>query len=223
MKDMLAADWQELLKDEFPKSYFQALSTAITEAYGSGKTILPMQAEIFKTFNKCSVDSVKVVLIGQDPYPTAGHANGLCFSLNSDVKPLARSLINIFKEIENDLNVPMPNNGDLTRWAEQGVLMLNAILTVEEGKPQSHKGLGWEKFTDAVVAKIAASKENVVFILWGAYAHKKGKGIDRTKHFVLESGHPSPLSANQGKWFGNKHFSKTNAYLLANKQTPIKW
>lgn len=223
MKNLIPLDWQQVLEAEFLKDYFTSLSNAVSQAYQGDKAIFPQKEELFQAFSKCPVNDIKVVIIGQDPYPTAGHANGLCFSINADVQPFAKSLVNVFKEIEQDLAIPFPANGDLTRWAEQGVLLLNSILTVEEGSPQSHKGVGWEKFTDAVIQQIVETKENVVFLLWGAYAHKKGKSIDTTKHLVLKSGHPSPLSANQGKWFGNKHFSKTNSYLKEAGRKPIQW
>lgn len=214
MEVKIEQSWKELLNDEFEKEYFKNLVNFVKEQYIQNKTgIFPPASSIFKAFDACPTNQLKVVILGQDPYPTRGHANGLCFSINPDVRPFAKSLINIFKEIESDLGQPIPQNGDLSRWADQGVLLLNSILTVQEGKPQSHQGKGWEKFTDAVIQKISAEKEGIVFMLWGGYAKNKGKNIDRTKHLVLESGHPSPMSANQGLWFGNKHFSKANDYL----------
>ncbi len=216
--------WKQLLQQEFEKDYFQQLVGFVKEEYKNNSTsIFPPAGAIFKAFDACPVDRLKVVILGQDPYPTRGHANGLCFSINPDVRPFAKSLINIFKEIETDLGQPIPPNGDLSRWAEQGVLLLNSILTVREGTPQSHQGKGWERFTDAVIQKISDENEGVVFMLWGGYARNKGKNIDRTKHVVLESGHPSPMSANQGLWFGNKHFSKANDYLLKTGKSAIIW
>lgn len=216
--------WKQSLQSEFEKDYFNQLVQFVRQEYkeNPGHTF-PSASFIFRAFDACPTSKLKVVILGQDPYPTRGHANGLCFSINPDVRPFAKSLINIFKEIESDLKKPMPENGDLSRWAEQGVLLLNSILTVREGQPQSHQGKGWERFTDAVIQKISDEHEGIVFMLWGGYARNKGKNIDRTKHFVLESGHPSPMSANQGLWFGNRHFSKANDYLLKNGKTPINW
>lgn len=216
--------WRDLLQPEFQKDYFNQLVEFVKQEYCLDKNaIFPPAPLIFRAFDACPVNHLKVVILGQDPYPTRGHANGLCFSINSDVRPFARSLINIFKEIESDLGQAIPENGDLSRWAEQGVLLLNSILTVKEGLPQSHQKKGWEKFTDAVIQKISDESSGVVFMLWGGYAKKKGLTIDRTKHLVLESGHPSPMSANQGMWFGNKHFSQANQYLIANGKVPINW
>ena len=216
--------WKLLLKQEFEKQYFSNLVSFVKEEYTANRTgIFPPASLIFKAFDACPVDRLKVVILGQDPYPTRGHANGLCFSINPDVRPFAKSLINIFKEIESDLGQLPPQNGDLSRWAEQGVLLLNSILTVREGKPQSHQGKGWEQFTDAVIQKISDETEGVVFMLWGGYARSKGKNIDRNRHFVLESGHPSPMSANQGLWFGNRHFSKANDYLKKTGKDPVNW
>lgn len=216
--------WKQSLQSEFEKNYFNQLVQFVRQEYkeNQGRTF-PPASFIFRAFDACPTSNLKVVILGQDPYPTRGHANGLCFSINPDVRPFAKSLINIFKEIESDLKKPIPDNGDLSHWADQGVLLLNSILTVREGQPQSHQGKGWEKFTDAVIQKISDEHEGIVFMLWGGYARNKGKNIDRTKHFVLESGHPSPMSANQGLWFGNKHFSKANDYLSRIGKTPINW
>lgn len=216
--------WKKLLQNEFEKEYFNQLVQFVKQEYkeNHGNTFPPAPF-IFRAFDACPTSSLKVVILGQDPYPTRGHANGLCFSINPDVRPFAKSLINIFKEIEADLNKPVPDSGDLSRWAEQGVLLLNSILTVKQGQPQSHQGKGWERFTDAVIQKISDEYEGIVFMLWGGYARNKGKNIDRTKHFVLESGHPSPMSANQGLWFGNRHFSKANDYLSKIGKIPINW
>lgn len=216
--------WKSVLNDEFHKDYFLKLKSFVEDAYQANKkAIFPPKEVVFKAFDACPFEHLKVVILGQDPYPTKGHANGLCFSINADVKPVAKSLINIFKEIETDLAIPTPLNGDLSRWSSQGVLLLNAILSVDEGKPRSHQNKGWEQFTDAVIQKISNHKENVVFLLWGGYARAKGKSIDRSKHLVLESGHPSPMSANRGLWFGNKHFSQTNEYLKKHAILPISW
>ncbi len=224
MNVRIEESWKQILKDEFSKEYFDQLITFVKSEYQLNKNaIFPPAGTIFKAFDSCPFDKLKVVILGQDPYPTKGHANGLCFSINPNVRPFAKSLINIFKEIESDLGQPIPENGDLTRWADQGVLLLNSILTVQEGKPQSHQRKGWEMFTDAVIEKISQENEHVVFMLWGGYARNKGKNIDRQKHLVLESGHPSPMSANQGLWFGNKHFSRTNEYLISKQKTPIIW
>jgi uracil-DNA glycosylase len=220
----LEPSWSNRLKDEFDKSYFQSLQQFVVEAYHQRpNAIFPPQELVFRAFNACPFYEVKVVILGQDPYPTKGHANGLCFSINPDVRPFAKSLQNIFVEIKNDLGIDIPENGDLSRWANQGVLLLNAILTVEEGLPQSHKGKGWESFTDAVIQQISDQKEGVVFLLWGNYAKMKGKNIDRSKHLVLEANHPSPLSANRGGWFGCKHFSLANAYLKSINKDIIHW
>jgi uracil-DNA glycosylase len=187
----------------------------------AAQTIFPPAREIFRAFDCCDFDQVKVVIIGQDPYHGPGQANGLCFSVRSDVK-MPPSLVNIFKEIQSDLGKPFPPNGELERWANQGVLLLNATLTVRASSPGSHQNKGWEAFTDAVIREISEKKNNVVFLLWGAYAQKKGEIIDRNKHMVLASAHPSPFSADRG-FFGSKHFSKTNDYLRSKGITPIDW
>ncbi|MCO5260786.1 MAG: uracil-DNA glycosylase [Crocinitomicaceae bacterium] len=224
MNVTIEPSWKQLLQPEFEKDYFNQLVEFVKSEYALNKNaVFPPATSIFRAFDACPISRLKVVILGQDPYPTKGHANGLCFSINPDVRPFAKSLINIFKEIETDLNQPIPENGDLSRWAEQGVLLLNSILTVREGQPQSHQNKGWEKFTDAVIQKISDECSGVVFLLWGGYAKKKGKNIDRTKHLVLESGHPSPMSANQGMWFGNKHFSQANEYLASKGKSEIVW
>jgi uracil-DNA glycosylase len=215
--------WKELLKNEFIKPYFVQLTTEIRNLYISKKGfIFPKGNEIFRAFDLCPFDELKVVILGQDPYPTRGHAHGLCFSVEPNVRPLPKSLNNIFKEIQSDLGKPMPLDGNLERWAQQGVLLLNTILTVEEGKPDSHKGLGWEKFTDAVIQKINSEKEEVVFMLWGSKAIAKEDIIDKTRHLILKSVHPSPLSAHRG-FFGCKHFSKTNEFLTKGEKKQIDW
>lgn len=213
--------WQNVLSAEFQKSYFEALISFVEKEYETHRCFPPKEL-IFNCFNHCHFDDVKVVIIGQDPYHGLGQANGLCFSVNDGVS-FPPSLINIFKEIQDDLGIPIPIWGNLERWADQGVLLLNATLTVREGEAGSHQKQGWETFTDAVIQKISDEKEGVVFMLWGGFAKKKGAKIDRTKHRVLETGHPSPLSANRGLWFGNKHFSKTNDYLRKVGKKEIDW
>ncbi len=213
--------WNEQLKVEFNKSYFNTLADFIKMEYKNG-TCYPKGNEIFAAFDYCKFEDVKVVIIGQDPYHGVGQANGLCFSVADDIQ-IPPSLINIFKEIETDLELPFPSTGNLERWAKQGVLLLNATLTVRANQAGSHQNKGWEQFTDAVIKTISDKKSKVVFLLWGGYAKKKGAKIDTSKHYVLTSGHPSPLSANRGYWFGNKHFSKTNSYLLETNQIPIQW
>jgi uracil-DNA glycosylase len=215
------SSWRTVLSEEFEKPYFKQLASFVKSEY-STKRCFPKGSEIFAAFNHCHFEDVKVVIIGQDPYHGFGQANGLCFSVNDGI-PFPPSLINIFKEIENDLNKPFPKTGNLERWADQGVLLLNATLTVRESEAGSHQNKGWETFTDAVIQKVSDEKEHVVFLLWGGFAKKKGAKINRSKHHVLETGHPSPLSANRGLWFGNRHFSKTNAYLQSLGKKPIEW
>jgi uracil-DNA glycosylase len=215
------SSWQQVLESEYEKPYFQELISFVKNEYAT-KSCFPLESEIFAAFNHCPFDKVKVVIIGQDPYHGFGQANGLCFSVNDGIN-FPPSLINIFKEIQSDLGLPIPISGNLERWADQGVLLLNATLTVRESEAGSHQKKGWETFTDAVIQKISDEKENIVFLLWGGFAKKKGAKINRTKHHVLETGHPSPLSANRGLWFGNKHFSKTNAYLQSLGKETIKW
>ncbi|WP_103068579.1 uracil-DNA glycosylase [Aquimarina sediminis] len=217
----IESSWNQELKQEFDESYFAKLTDFVKTEYKNG-TCYPKGSEIFAAFDYCSFDDVKVVIIGQDPYHGAGQANGLCFSVNNGID-MPPSLINIFKEIRSDLNLPFPSTGNLERWAKQGVLLLNATLTVKAHQAGSHQNKGWEQFTDAVIQTISDKKKNVVFLLWGGYAKKKGAKIDRSKHHVLTSGHPSPLSANRGYWFGNRHFSKTNEYLLETNQVSINW
>jgi len=213
--------WEKVLCSEFVKPYFQHLLSYVKDEYAA-RTCFPKKTEIFAAFDRCPFDKVKVVIIGQDPYHGCGQANGLCFSVNDEIG-FPPSLTNIFKEIEVDLNLPFPKSGNLERWANQGVLLLNATLTVRENEAGSHQKHGWETFTDAVIQKISEENKNVVFLLWGGFAKKKGAKIDRSKHVVLEAGHPSPLSANRGFWFGNKHFSKTNNFLLSFEKQPIEW
>jgi len=206
--------WMPLLKTEFDQVYFKELIQFIDKEYiNFPNSIFPEKEFIFRAFQSCKLHELKVVILGQDPYPTYGYADGLCFSHHSNKTPKAKSLVNIFKEIQNDIKTTQTICSDLSSWAQQGVLLLNSILTVKEKQPQSHCNRGWETFTDAVIEKISFSQQNIVFLLWGGYAQKKGRNIDSTKHLILKSGHPSPLSANRGKWFGNKHFSQTNNYL----------
>jgi uracil-DNA glycosylase len=215
--------WRAVLSTEFEKPYFTELIQKVRAAYQEKpQQIFPKGAQIFRAFDTCPFHQVKVVILGQDPYPTKGHAHGLCFSVEPDVRPLPKSLNNIFKELQADLGLPFPENGNLIAWAQQGVLLLNSILTVEEGIPDSHKNFGWEIFTDAVIAQINAQKNNVVFILWGAKAAQKASFIDNSKHLILKSVHPSPLSAHRG-FFGCRHFSKTNAFLRMTQQQEIQW
>ncbi|HSM63527.1 MAG TPA: uracil-DNA glycosylase [Gillisia sp.] len=214
--------WKKVLNEEFNKPYFKELNEFVSEEY-KNNTCYPKHTNIFEAFNKATFDKVKVVVIGQDPYHGEGQANGLCFSVSKGISN-PPSLKNIFKELESDLGIKHdPESGDLEKWANQGVLLLNAVLSVREGEAGSHQKLGWEKFTDAVIKVLSEEKENLVFLLWGGYAKKKGRKIENSKHLVLTSGHPSPLSANRGFWFGNKHFSKTNEYLIAHNKTPINW
>ena len=213
--------WKTVLKEEFQKSYFVNLMQKVNFEY-QNKTCFPPKNLIFEAFNSCSFDNLKVVIIGQDPYHGAGEANGLCFSVNEGIAN-PPSLKNIFKEIENDVGFA-EKNGNLQRWASQGVLLLNATLTVEKDKANSHKNLGWKIFTDAVIEIINAEKKDIVFLLWGNFAKNKGKKIDRNKHLVLESGHPSPLSANKKMWFlEKKQFSHTNAFLKSRGISEIDW
>ena len=220
MNVRIEESWKQKLTPEFEKEYFIKLTEFVRAEYAS-KTIYPPAKLIFNAFDHCPFDDVKVVIIGQDPYHGPGQAHGLCFSVAEGV-PNPPSLQNIFKEIMSDLGKPMPANGDLTRWAHQGVLLLNATLTVQAHQAGSHQRKGWEEFTDAAIRLLAEEREHLVFILWGAYAQKKGAFIDRSKHLVLASAHPSPLSAYNG-FFGNKHFSRTNEYLKAHGITEIEW
>lgn len=212
--------WKEHLSDEWDKEYFKLLTDFVRAEY-STKQIFPPAKKIFAAFDACPFGDVKVVILGQDPYHGDGQANGLCFSVNPDVA-IPRSLINIFKEIHDDTGAPIPADGDLSRWARQGVLLLNATLTVEAHRAGSHQGRGWERFTDEVIRRLAEQRQGLVFILWGAYAAKKGEFIDRSRHLVLTSPHPSPLSASRG-FFGNHHFSRANSYLRSQGKAPINW
>jgi uracil-DNA glycosylase len=212
--------WKERLNPEFEKSYFKKLTEFLKEEKKQ-HVVYPSGPLIFNAFDKCSFEKVKVVIIGQDPYHGPGQANGLCFSVNDGVRQ-PPSLKNIFKEIENDLGKPITETGNLERWAVQGVLLLNATLTVRANTAGSHQNQGWEKFTDEVIRRVSEEKTNIVFILWGAYAQKKGAIIDANKHLILKAAHPSPFSAYNG-FFGCKHFSKTNAYLKSLEKKEIDW
>ncbi len=219
----IESSWKSVLAEEFEKPYFARLISFVKAEYSAKEfTCYPPGPKIFSAFDHCPFDQTKVVIIGQDPYHGPGQANGLCFSV-SDGIVFPPSLVNIFKEIQTDLSKPMPLSGNLERWASQGVLLLNATLTVRQGQAASHQNQGWETFTDAVIEQLSRQKEQLVFMLWGGFAKKKGLGIDRAKHLVLESGHPSPLSANRGHWFGNHHFSQTNTYLTSVGKQPIEW
>lgn len=216
----IALSWKQHLENEFNKSYFQSLANFVKNEYKE-YTIYPPGKEIFNAFEHCDFDSVKVVIIGQDPYHGPGQANGLCFSVRDGIRK-PPSLLNIFKEIRNDLGKEIPESGNLERWADQGVLLLNATLTVRANTAGSHQNKGWEDFTDAVIKKLSDEKEGLVFLLWGAYAQKKGAVIDESKHYVLKSAHPSPFAADRG-FFGCKHFSKTNEYLKKTGKSEIDW
>ena len=220
MNVKIEQSWKEVLQREFEQDYFCNLVAFVKQEYASG-TVFPPGNEIFAAFDATPFDRVKVVIIGQDPYHGEGQANGLCFSVADGIQ-FPPSLLNIFKEIHDDIGTEIPTSGDLSRWAKQGVLLLNATLTVRAHCAGSHQGKGWEIFTDAVIRHLAENREHLVFMLWGSYAIKKGAFIDRNRHCVLTSPHPSPLSAYRG-FFGNHHFSKANAYLQSHSIEPIKW
>jgi len=213
--------WKAVLESEFEKPYFKALAAFVREEY-KNHTCYPKGRDIFKAFDFCPIDEVKVVILGQDPYHGPGQAHGLCFSVPEGIA-MPPSLINIFKELETDLNKPFPDSGNLEHWAKQGVLLLNATLTVRAHQAGSHQGKGWETFTDAVITSISKNRQGVIFLLWGGFAKKKASSINSAKHTILTSGHPSPLSANRGYWFGNSHFSKVNATLVEQNKEPILW
>ena len=221
MKITIEQSWKNALTEEFDKPYFKELTSFVKLAYQQN-TCYPKGSDIFAAFNACPLDKLKVVIIGQDPYHGEGQANGLCFSVQDGIAH-PPSLRNIFKELETDIGKAYPKSGDLSHWAKQGVLLINATLTVQANQAGSHQNKGWETFTDAVIKHISNEKKDIVFLLWGGFAKKKGKHIDKTKHVVLNSGHPSPLSANRGYWFGNKHFSKVNELLTAKDKTVIDW
>ena len=216
----IAEDWKEILREEFSKPYFEELVSFVKQEYASGE-VFPAGRNIFRAFDKCPFEKLKVVIIGQDPYHGDGQANGLCFSVNEGV-PFPPSLKNIFKEVSDDIGVPVPRSGELDRWAEQGVLMLNAVLTVRAHNAALHAGHGWERFTDAVVKAIAERKQGVVYMLWGSYAQRKGAIADPKQNLILHAVHPSPLSAYRG-FFGCKHFSQANNYLISIGKEPIEW
>ncbi len=217
----IEGSWKKVLKAEFNKPYFQQIPLHIKTEKSQGKIIYPPGSLIFNAFNTTPFDKVKVVILGQDPYHGPGQAHGLCFSVQNGVAP-PPSLVNIFKELQDDIGVEIPNHGNLTHWAQQGVFLLNASLTVRAGEPMSHSKIGWAEFTDTVIKKISELKKNVVFILWGKFAQEKRVLIDESKHCILRSVHPSPLSA-YGGFFGCKHFSKTNEYLTSKGIDPIDW
>jgi len=218
----LEPSWLSHLQEEFTKPYMQQLKAFLLQEKRAGKTILPKGSLWFNALNSTPLNEVKVVILGQDPYPTIGHAHGLCFSALPEVKPLPKSLINIYKELKDDLGIDNFHTPYLQPWADQGVLLLNAVLTVEAGKSNAHQGKGWEQFTDKIIEIINQKCENVVFILWGSYAQKKGVSIDTTKHMIIKSPHPSPLSAYRG-FFGSRPFSRTNNFLLSKGKEAINW
>lgn len=221
MKVNIETHWKKILKNEFSQAYFHNLVSFVKDEYQQ-YTCYPKGSDIFKAFDLTPFPEVKVVIIGQDPYHGPNQAHGLCFSVQ-DTVPKPPSLENIFKAIEQDLGKPVPTSGNLTSWAKQGVLLLNATLTVRAHEAGSHQGQGWETFTNAVIANLSEEREHLVFLLWGGFAKRKSTLIDKQKHLVLTSGHPSPLSANRGYWFGHKHFSETNAYLKAHGRKMIEW
>jgi uracil-DNA glycosylase len=221
MDVQIEPSWKEVLQTEISKSYFEEVAAFLKTEKDQGKIIYPPGSLIFNAFEKTPFTKLKVVLLGQDPYHGKGQAMGLSFSVPKGVRP-PPSLINIFKELHEDVGVPVPATGDLTPWAEQGVMLLNAALTVRAGEPNSHSKIGWHQFTDAVIKKISDEKQGIVFLLWGSFAHQKQELIDQTKHHVLKAAHPSPYSADKG-FFGCRHFSKTNDYLAQQKQEAIDW
>ena len=221
MNVKIEQSWKSRIGEEFEKPYFAALVERVRQEYAQN-TCYPPGRLIFNAFNTCPFDKVKVVIIGQDPYHEPGQAMGLSFSVPDGVM-MPPSLVNIFKEVQQDLGTPLPLPGNLPRWAAQGVLLLNATLTVRAHVAGSHQRIGWEEFTDAAIRALSSGREHLVFLLWGGYARSKAALIDRSRHLVLQAVHPSPLSANRGGWFGNRHFSQANAYLAANGITPINW
>lgn len=221
MEVNIEPSWKAQLNNEFEQPYFQQLAAFVKQEYQQN-TCYPKGKDIFSAFDHCPFQETKVVIIGQDPYHGPNQANGLCFSVKDDI-PHPPSLVNIFKEIKTDVEKPYPKSGNLERWADQGVLLLNATLTVRAHQAGSHQKKGWEQFTDAVIKTVSSELEGVVFLLWGGFAKKKSSLIDKSKHHILTSGHPSPLSANRGLWFGNQHFSKTNGLLAQMGKEPIHW
>lgn len=223
MQQSIEQSWRNALTEEFEQAYFKQLTHFVEEAYSKHpNAVFPEYHNIFAALNCCPIHEINVVILGQDPYPTKGHANGLCFSVEEHVRPLPKSLSNIFKEINDDLGKSIPPNGNLERWAKQGVLLLNSTLTVQEGLPNSHAGKGWEQFTAAVVRKVANSNTNVVYLLWGSKAQEKIAFIDQANNLILTSAHPSPLAAYRG-FFGCKHFSAANNYLTSKGKQAINW
>jgi uracil-DNA glycosylase len=220
MSVKIESTWKERLQNEFEQPYFKQMVNFVKDEYQQN-TVYPPGKQIFSAFDRCSFDNLKVVIIGQDPYHGPNQANGLCFSVNDGV-PMPPSLLNIFKEIKSDLGKDIPPTGNLERWADQGVLLLNATLTVRAHQPGSHQNKGWETFTDAVISKVSSECRHLVFMLWGAFAQRKGAIIDENKHLVLKSAHPSPFAANKG-FLCNKHFSKANEYLKKVGKDPIDW
>ena len=220
MEVKIEASWKRILSDQFAMPYFQELSEFVRQEYSQYK-VYPPAKMIFNAFDTCPFNDVKVVIIGQDPYHGVGQAHGLCFSVGEEVR-MPPSLVNIFKELKTDLGIAVPENGSLHRWANQGVLLINATLTVRAATAGSHQGKGWEEFTDAAISKLNSEKENLVFMLWGAYAQRKGEIIDRSRHLVIESAHPSPFAAHRG-FFGSRPFSRTNDYLVSIGNNPIAW
>lgn len=220
MNVKIEQSWKDALSAEFDKDYFIKLTDFVRAEYLSGKAVYPAPANIFNAFNLCPLNDVKVVIIGQDPYHEPGQAHGLCFSVLPPT-PVPPSLVNIYKEIENDLGRPSVTRGELTHWARQGVLLLNATLTVAAHRAASHTGRGWEQFTDAVI-RATAARDNIVYMLWGSFAQRKAEFVDPSRNLILKSVHPSPLSAHRG-FFGNHHFSRANEYLSAHGKTPIEW
>ncbi len=223
MEELILGDWNDVLKTQFKQKYFHELSDFINHSYKTlpNKT-LPEKQQIFNSLNSCEFSNVKVVILGQDPYPTKGHANGLSFSVSKEVSPLPKSLNNIFKELTNDLSISGFKSGDLQTWATQGVLLLNSVLTVEEGHANSHSGKGWEVFTDSIIKSLNEKRQHIVYILWGKKAQLKSTMINRNNNLILRSSHPSPLSSYRG-FFGCSHFSKCNDYLKLNGIEPINW
>ena len=218
----MAISWEKFLEKEFSKDYFKALSSFIaSERKENPNSIFPDENKVFEALKNCSLEKVKVVIIGQDPYPSKGHANGLCFSVTKEVTPLPKSLKNIFKELYSDVGV-QKSDGDLLSWAKQGVLLLNTVLTVRESEAGSHANRGWEIFTDAIIVELMKERKNIVFILWGANAQKKGSQVDERTHFIIKSPHPSPLSSYRG-FFGSRPFSQVNDYLLSIGESTIDW
>ena len=223
MDVQIEKSWKEALADFFETETFEKLIAYVRNEYQSNPSgIFPKGKQIFRALDMCPLNKVKVVILGQDPYPTRGHAEGLCFSVGKNVRPFPKSLVNIFKELQSDLGVPFPENGSLIRWAEQGVLLLNAVLTVREGKPESHAGKGWEQFTDAVISVLNERSNGIVYLLWGSKAQEKAPHVNPTANLLLKSVHPSPLSAHRG-FFGCKHFSQTNRYLQSMGKSEIIW